>query len=46
LDNVNAYVMQEDGRYVKKSANGDPIFNIHHEFYNITREIIEEAKLF
>jgi polyphosphate kinase len=46
MDNVNAYVMQEDSRYVKKSANGEAAFNIHHEFYNITKEIIEGAKLF
>jgi polyphosphate kinase len=46
MDNVNSYVMQEDGRYVKKSANGEEAFNIHHEFYNLTREIIEEVKLF
>jgi polyphosphate kinase len=46
MDNVNTYVMQEDGRYVKKSANGDQPFNIHHEFYNLTRETIEEVKLF
>ena len=45
-DNVNSYVMQEDGRYVKKSANGETPFNIHHEFYNVTREIIEGVKLF
>jgi polyphosphate kinase len=46
MDNVNAYVMQEDGRYEKKSANGDAPFNIHREFYNITKEIIEAVKLF
>jgi polyphosphate kinase len=46
MDNVNSYVMQEDGRYIKKTSNGDSPFNIHHEFYNITREIIEGATLF
>ncbi|MTI22067.1 polyphosphate kinase 1 [Fulvivirga sp. RKSG066] len=44
-DNVNAYVMQEDGTYVKKHANGDPEFNIHREFYNVTKENLEELDL-
>ncbi|MEP2774123.1 MAG: polyphosphate kinase 1 [Fulvivirga sp.] len=44
-DNVNAYVMQEDGTYVKKQANGDPPFNIHKEFYNVTKENLEELDL-
>jgi polyphosphate kinase len=45
-DNVNAYVMQEDGSYVIKELNGEPPFNIHKEFYRVTREIVMEAKLF
>jgi polyphosphate kinase len=43
-DNVNAYIMQEDGTYLKKE-NGEPAFNIHKEFYNVTREIVMDAKL-
>jgi polyphosphate kinase len=43
-DNVNAYIMQEDGTYVKKH-NGESPFNIHKEFYNVTREIVMNAKL-
>ena len=46
IDNVNAYVMQEDGQYSKKEVNGEQPFNIHHEFYNITKEIIEKVRLF
>lgn len=46
MDNVNAYVMQEDGHYTKKESAGEHPFNIHHEFYNITREIIERVRLF
>jgi polyphosphate kinase len=46
MDNVNAYVMQEDGHYVKKVSEGERPFNIHHEFYNVTREIIEQVRLF
>jgi polyphosphate kinase len=46
LDNANAYVMHEDGSYSKKTSDGEPPFNIHREFYNITREIIQDVKLF
>jgi polyphosphate kinase len=45
-DNVNSYDMQEDGSYVIREQNGEPAFNIHKEFYNITKEIVTEAKLF
>lgn len=45
-DNVNAYTMREDGSYVIKELNGEPNFNIHKEFYNVTREIVMNAKLF
>jgi len=45
-DNVNAYTMKEDGTYVIKELNGEPNFNIHKEFYNVTREIVSSAKLF
>ena len=41
-DNVNAYIMQEDGTYVKRQ-NDDPAFNIHKEFYHVSREIVMEA---
>jgi polyphosphate kinase len=43
-DNVNAYIMQEDGSYIKKQ-DGNPPFNIHKEFYHVTREIVMEAQL-
>jgi len=45
-DNVNAYVMKEDGSYVVKGSNGEPPFNIHREFFHVTKEIVMEAKLF
>ena len=45
-DNVNSYSMNEDGSYKVKDQNGDPVFNIHKEFYNVTKEIIEEVTLF
>ena len=45
-DNVNSYKMLEDGSYVIKELSGEPPFNIHKEFYNVTKEIVMEAKLF
>jgi polyphosphate kinase len=45
-DNVNAYVMKQDGSYTIKELNGEPPFNIHKEFYHITREIVMNATLF
>jgi polyphosphate kinase len=45
-DNANSYVMQEDGSYAKKQINGEPSFNIHKEFYHITKDIVMEANLF
>ncbi|NOT76578.1 MAG: polyphosphate kinase 1 [Cyclobacteriaceae bacterium] len=45
-DNVNSYSMKEDGSYTIKEQNGEAPFNIHEEFYHITKEIIEDVKLF
>jgi polyphosphate kinase len=45
-DNVNSYSMREDGSYVIKEQNGEPLFNIHKEFYEVTREIIKDVELF
>jgi polyphosphate kinase len=45
-DNVNAYRMKEDGSYEKKDAGEQAPFNIHKEFYNVTREIISNVQLF
>lgn len=45
-DNVNSYIMKEDGTYAIKELNGEPPFNIHKEFYSVTRDIVMEAKLF
>jgi len=45
-DNVNSYILQQDGSYVIKEQNGEPPFNIHKEFYNINKEIVSEAALF
>jgi polyphosphate kinase len=45
-DNVNAYSMKEDGSYAVKELNGEPPFNVHKEFYNVTKEIARSARLF
>lgn len=45
-DNVNAYMMQEDGDYVKTSLNGEKPFNIHKEFYNVTLEEVNKVENF
>lgn len=46
VDNVNAYVMQEDGSYQKKEVEGeDQLFNIHKEFYNVDRSSLRELSL-
>ncbi|HEY5691012.1 MAG TPA: polyphosphate kinase 1 [Cyclobacteriaceae bacterium] len=45
-DNVNAYTMKEDGSYAVKVSVGEPPFNMHKDFYNVTKDIIEEVSLF
>lgn len=45
-DNVNSYIMQEDGSYMVRELNGEQAFNIHKEFYNVTKDIVMDAKLF
>jgi len=45
-DNVNAYVMQEDGNYLaKEPAEGEVEFNIHKEFFLLRPEDINEVTL-
>lgn len=46
MDNVNTYTMKEDGNFTVKDVSGEPPFNVHKEFYNVTKEIIEQVKLF
>ena len=45
-DNVNTYVMQEDGEYTLVDKGRTPAFNIHKEFFKVVREEIEKVKLF
>jgi polyphosphate kinase len=45
-DNVNSYIMNEDGTYSIKELNGEPPFNIHKEFYTVTQETFRDVRLF
>ncbi|MCG8306065.1 MAG: polyphosphate kinase 1 [Cytophagales bacterium] len=44
-DNVNTYIMKEDGTYEPKSAGDEKVFNVHKEFFKLTREEIEKVEL-
>jgi polyphosphate kinase len=46
MDNVNAYVMKEDGTYEMKKSSSKNSFNVHKEFFKVSREEIEQAVLF
>jgi polyphosphate kinase len=45
-DNVNSYILQEDGNYIKENLDGQEPFSIHKEFYEITEETIKGVNLF
>lgn len=46
-DNVNAYILQEDGSYKKiEPGPNEPPFSIHKEFYKITEAEVRQAKIF
>lgn len=46
-DNVNRYLMGEDGNYsVVHPEDGEELFNIHKEFFNLTKEKVLQARLF
>jgi polyphosphate kinase len=45
-DNVNAYTMKEDGSYVIKEQSGEPPFNIHKVFFEVTQDTIKDVSLF
>lgn len=45
-DNVNAYVMQEDGTFIAKSPVGDEEeFNVHKEFFHLDPEKVIQVQL-
>ncbi len=45
MDNVNAYIMHEDGSYTKRQAIGEPEFNVHKEFYHISKDTLLDLDL-
>lgn len=45
-DNVNAYEMQEDGSYIPTVPSNGTKFNIHEEFFRLTRQKINDSQLF
>lgn len=45
-DNVNAYVMHENGNYSAKNQHQVKPFNMHEEFFNVQLDDVMEAKLF
>lgn len=45
-DNVNSYIMKEDGAYEIKTSQGESPFNIHKEFFKVNKDVIENAFLF
>jgi polyphosphate kinase len=45
-DNVNSYVMKEDGTYLAKHPKeGEPEFNVHQEFFDVEVEEVMNVKL-
>ncbi len=44
-DNVNAYEMSESGLY-NATSEEEQNFNIHKEFFNVTSDIVRNARLF
>jgi polyphosphate kinase len=45
-DNTNAYIMNEDATYSKKHPEGETPFNVHKNFYQVTKESVMDVKLF
>ncbi len=45
-DNVNTYIMNEDGSYRKKDFQDEVPFNIHKEFFNVTADDIMGVNIF
>jgi polyphosphate kinase len=45
-DNINSYLLQEDGSYIRAKQNDEPEFNIHKEFYKLKPENLTNINLF
>ena len=44
-DNLNAYMMKEDGTYEVKKSDAVTEYNIHKKFFTVTKEEIEQVEL-
>ena len=44
-DNLNAYMMKEDGTYEVKKSDAETEYNIHKKFFTVTKEEIEQVEL-
>ena len=45
-DNVNSYLMQEDGTYTRSKPGNEPPFNMHEAFFKVTLDEVMKAQLF
>ena len=45
-DNVNTYIMNEDGNYREKLEGEEQPFNIHQKFFDVTIDEVWDVKLF
>ena len=45
-DNTNSYTLLEDGIYTKTFNAHEPAFDVHKEFFKVTKSIVMKAKLF
>jgi len=45
-DNVNTYILNEDGTYHKKELNEEKPFNIHKAFFDLKPNDLKDPKLF
>ena len=47
LDNVNSYILNNEDNYVKNiPVEGEPIIDVHKDFYTIDKKTVLKAKLF
>ena len=46
-DNMNSYILEEDGRYTTKIIQeGEATFNLHKEFYHVDKKAIDTCNLY
>lgn len=45
-DNYNAYIMQENGNFVRFEDKDEPIFNSHERFYELSEDDLKKTGLF